>query len=203
MKRAFWITIALSHVLVFFTGAVLYATYEREVTAVSTWARVSGPLDVLSAADGDTIHIADRLGKRWTVRLRGPNTPETKSVRGRGGAECYGPEAAAETKRLIEEYPIARIRFESGKRMTDDYRRLVAYVHLYGGSISQILHWGGIDLNLHLIRQGFAEHWAYEGRYSRYDEFEAAEKAAREENLGGWKTCGAAFKKHHGRRKAA
>ena len=79
---------------------------------------------VTRVVDGDTL-ITESAGR---VRLIGMNTPETVSPAQRQGAppQCFGPEASAETKRLLPEG--TQVRLETDQEPTDKYGRRLAYV---------------------------------------------------------------------------
>ena len=80
---------------------------------------------IVRVVDGDTI-VAEQAGK---VRLTGVDTPETVAPAQRRGEppQCYGPEASAETKRLLPEG--ARVRFETDASEKDSFGRVLAYVY--------------------------------------------------------------------------
>jgi endonuclease YncB( thermonuclease family) len=52
---------------------------------------------VIAVVDGDTIEVRDSEGHTDTVRLLGVDTPETRHPD--RPVECFGPEAAAYTRR--------------------------------------------------------------------------------------------------------
>jgi endonuclease YncB( thermonuclease family) len=178
-------------------GIWTFVKYGNDAQAL--WYRVNtlGPLAIDHVADGDTISIIPRFGKKLSVRLLGINTKEIEHKGRNIKEECWGPEAALYVSQLAEN-KIAYLDFDSLKPITEDHDRLIGYVYLYSGYWSYWFGWFGwnaIDLNLHLIETGYAEEWLYDGTYTRADEFLAAEKAAKAKNIGGWKAC-ADFKKH-------
>ena len=77
------------------------------------------PARVGRVTDGDTLTLVG-LG---SVRLIGVDTPEVF-----GGAECYGREASAYTKRVLR--PGRPVRYRPGVEPRDRYARLLAYVWL-------------------------------------------------------------------------
>ena len=120
--------------------------------------------------DGDTI-IVQGVGR---VRLIGVDTPET--VDPRRPVECFGKEASAFTKRLLEGQ---RARLEFDRDRTDRYGRTLAYVYLPNGTFA----------NAEIVRQGYGH--AYTRFPFRYlDEFRQYEREARQGERGLWgATC--------------
>ena len=116
--------------------------------------------------DGDTI-IVQGVGR---VRLIGVDTPET--VDPRRPVECFGKEASAFTKRLLEGH---RARLEYDRDRTDRYGRTLAYVYLPNGTFA----------NAEIVRQGYGH--AYTRFPFRYlDEFRQYEREARQGERGLW-----------------
>jgi micrococcal nuclease len=131
--------------------------------------------------DGDTL-VARAGGARFRVRLLGIDTPE--SVAPDRPVECFGPEAARETERLLP--PGTRVRLETDPTQdrVDDFGRLLAYV---------IPRAGGPPVNQRLVREGYAEVYVYRGReFRRLPAFAAAERTARAEGRGLWGRCAGA-----------
>jgi micrococcal nuclease len=127
---------------------------------------------VLRIVDGDTV-VLDCDGRPVTVRLIGVDTPET--VHPRKPVERFGREASAFLKALIGGKPV-RIAYEPGPSHTDKYGRTLAYLYLEPGSRC---------VNREIIARGYGH------AYTRYpfalmDDFRAAERDARENNLGLW-----------------
>ena len=116
--------------------------------------------------DGDTI-IVQGVGR---VRLIGVDTPET--VHPRRPVECFGKEASAFTKRLLEG---KRARLEYDRERTDRYGRTLAYVYLPNGTFA----------NAEIVQQGYGH--AYTRFPFRYlDEFRQHEREARRRERGLW-----------------
>ena len=116
--------------------------------------------------DGDTI-IVRGVGR---VRLIGVDTPET--VHPRRPVECFGKEASAFTKRLLEG---RRARLEYDQERTDRYGRTLAYVYLPNGTFA----------NAEIVRQGYGH--AYTRFPFRYlEEFRRHEREARQGERGLW-----------------
>jgi len=136
---------------------------------------------VVKVVDGDTIKVL-RNGATTTVRLIGADTPEV--VDPRKPVQCFGPEASAETKRLIAA-SADEVRLESDPTQSeyDQYGRLLAYVYLQDGTL----------LERQLIATGFAREYTFKNRpYEFQSQFRAAQANARTANLGLWSpsTCG-------------
>lgn len=96
-----------------------------------------GTARVVAVVDGDTVDVA-WAGRRERVRLLGVDTPETVDPHRPVG--CYGPEAAAYTRRRLEGQPV-RLSFDRQRR--DRYGRLLAYVDLGGHRFNDELLTGG------------------------------------------------------------
>jgi len=137
---------------------------------------LEGPYKVARVVDGDTIRVIIN-GKEETVRLIGIDTPET--VDPRKPVECFGREASAAAKRMLEGKSIY-LEEDPTQSERDRYGRLLAYV------------WVDHTLfNLWMIRQGYAHEYTYDEPYKYRDEFRAAERYARTHDVGLWspRTC--------------
>jgi micrococcal nuclease len=134
-----------------------------------------GPYDVVRVVDGDTVRVM-RGGEEIVVRLIGINTPET--VAPDRPVECFGPEATARAKELLEGQQVW-LEYDPVSGMTDKYDRTLAYV------------WLSPDLMLNelLVREGFAEEYPYSKGAKFEDEMAAAERAAQAEGAGLWSAC--------------
>ena len=143
----------------------------RTVPLLAAVALTLGPVPgaaqlVERVVDGDTI-IVQGVGR---VRLIGVDTPET--VDPRRPVECFGKEASAFTKRLLEGH---RARLEYDRDRTDRYGRTLAYVYLPNGTFA----------NAEIVRQGYGH--AYTRFPFRYlDEFRQYEREARQGERGLW-----------------
>jgi len=127
---------------------------------------------VLRVVDGDTVVVACD-SRPITVRLIGVDTPET--VHPRKPVERFGREASAFLKALIHGKSV-RIEYEPGPSRLDKYGRTLAYLYLEPG---------GLCVNREIIARGYGH------AYTRYpfaflDDFRAAERNARERQLGLW-----------------
>jgi len=124
---------------------------------------------VMKVKDGDTVVIAPEGGGAfYTCRLYGIDAPET--AHGRKPAQPYGEEAKTYLKRLVLGQTVEVIK--TGDRT---YNREVC-----------ILRKDGLNVNLEMVRQGYA--WAYRQYLRRpyASEYIDAEKEARAKRLGLW-----------------
>jgi len=124
---------------------------------------------VTRVVDGDTIEIEG--GEK--VRYIGIDTPET--VDPRKTVQCFGVEASAKNKELIEG---KEVRLEKDITDRDKYNRLLRYV------------WADDTLiNLELVKQGFAYSYSYPPDIKYQDQFVKAQGEAREAKRGLWNAC--------------
>jgi micrococcal nuclease len=117
---------------------------------------------VLSVTDGDGIAVRVE-SRRIRVRLEGIDAPEL--------AQPFGQDARAHLTRLVE-----------GRRVT---------LHLtgadQGGRMLARVELGGVDVNVRMVRDGFAWHFT---RYSDDGALAAAEREARAARRGLWSADG-------------
>lgn len=128
--------------------------------------------------DGDTVRIISR-GFQTTIRLIGIDTPETK----RPGypVQCGGPQASAETKRLLPVGSSVRVVSDPSQDARDKYNRFLGYVYPAGGSGAR----GSV--NYRLVAGGFAKAYIYGGVPFQYaTSFLAAEATAKRVKRGIW-----------------
>lgn len=124
---------------------------------------------VTRVIDGDTIEIEG--GER--VRLIGVDTPET--VHPKKSVQCFGKEASAHTKELLEG---KRVRLEADVEDKDRYGRLLRYI------------WIGDELiNATMLRDGFGSLLTIPPNVRYVERFRAAQKDAREAKRGLWSAC--------------
>ena len=129
---------------------------------------------VVRVVDGDTMIVSLR-GREERVRFTGIDTPET--VKPDAPVECYGPQASAETKRLLEG---RSVRLELDVEQRDRYGRLLAYIFRSPDNLF---------VNRELIAAGFAERFRNTVNRRYVGAFEQAESAARQAGRGLWGTC--------------
>jgi endonuclease YncB( thermonuclease family) len=126
--------------------------------------------------DGDTIAV-NMNGKVETVRFVGIDTPETHKPN--TPVQCFGPDAAAETKKLISEAG-SKVRLQSDPYSTnrDRYDRLLRYIYLPDGTL----------LNEKLIQNGDAFYYPY-FPFTKSAAFQKDEQAAMTAKKGLWAVC--------------
>ncbi len=124
--------------------------------------------------DGDTI-IVEAPGGRERVRYIGIDTPE--SVAPDRPVECFGPEASAANRRLVEG---REVKVVPGPESRDRYGRLLAYVYTDGGKRF---------VNGALVRSGAADTLTIEPNTDRAGELAALRRQARSERAGMWGSC--------------
>jgi len=134
--------------------------------------RNSDLYDVVKIVDGDTIDV-QMENKIERLRLIGINTPET--VDPRKPVECFGQEASAKAKELLNGRKVYLEKDEMQDER-DKYGRLLRYV------------WreDGLFYNLEIIKQGYAYEYTYQAPYVYQQKFKEAEQYSRKNKLGLW-----------------
>lgn len=122
--------------------------------------------NVVSVVDGDTIKVEG--GE--IVRYIGMDTPET--VDPRMPIECFGKEASAKNKELVQG---KLIELEKDVSERDRFGRLLRYIWI-----------GDVLINEVLVREGYAQVSTYPPDVKYVDRFLTAERLAREEKKGLW-----------------
>lgn len=136
---------------------------------------------VIRVVDGDTVDVRlDGRGER--VRLIGINTPE--SVDPRRPVQCFGKEAAAKARELLENQNVW-LEADAGREDRDDFGRLLRYVWLPDGRM----------FNLEMLLQGYANAFTVGAPHAYDDLFRRAARAARDGKTGLWSpaTCDGDF----------
>lgn len=135
-----------------------------------------GLYNVVHYDDGDTI-IIDMNGTNETLRFIGVDTPETHDPR--KPIQCYGPEAAAYTKKLISDAG-NKVRLSSDPESTnrDRYDRLLRYIYLPDGRLVQD----------ELVKNGYAFYYPY-FPYTKSAQIKADQDAAIAAKRGLWAHC--------------
>jgi micrococcal nuclease len=124
---------------------------------------------VVKVKDGDTVVVApEGGGSYYTCRLYGIDAPETAKFGKKG--QRYGEEATSYLKKLVLGQTV-----EVTKMGEKTYGRDVC-----------ILRKGGLNVNVEMVRAGYA--WAYRQYLKRpyASEYSDAEREARERRLGLW-----------------
>ncbi len=128
---------------------------------------------VTRVIDGDTIEV-EREGEIYKVRMIGIDTPET--VHPNKPVEYFGIEASKKLKELIENKDVI-LKADETQDDIDRYGRLLRYVYL-----------DEVDINLEMIKQGYAFEYTYRVPYEKQEVYEEAEEVARVNELGLWKS---------------
>jgi micrococcal nuclease len=143
---------------------------------------------VVDVIDGDTIEVGVRaispgpgagatdVGKTYTVRLIGIDTPE--SVQPNAPVECFGREASAAADALLSD---REVRMVKDVEETDRFGRLLRYVYI-----------GDEMANARLVVNGYAFAFTYPPSVRHSDLFVSLQRDAREHERGLWATdtCG-------------
>ncbi len=125
---------------------------------------------VMRVVDGDTIQVKLSTGKLEKVRIIGIDTPET--VDPRKAVQCYGKEASAKMKALLNRKKVTLEKNPAEDR--DKYGRLLRYVSFKEK-----------DIGAQMIEDGFA--FSYKSYpHPRLDQYNELEKVASESKIGLW-----------------
>lgn len=130
---------------------------------------------VSHVVDGDTFD-ASVDGHDIRIRVLGINTPET--VDPRKPVECYGPEASAAAKELLDGRKVM-LKYNPNREKRDKYGRYLLYAYRDDG----------LFVNEYMIQEGFAREYTFGTAYSMQKEFRKAENAAKREEKGLWVKC--------------
>lgn len=145
--------------------------------AISPRGDLQGPFQVSRVVDGDTIHVETSQGD-LKVRLIGIDTPETVDPNRPDG--CFGTEASAEAKRLLDGTSVY-LELDPSQGETDRFGRTLAFVWMTPLEM----------FNLYMLQGGFATEYTYDKPYAYQREFLAAQEQAQEARAGLWSpaTC--------------
>jgi len=161
-----------------------------ETQAPATWHEEPGgheSAEVTRVIDGDTIEVTVTatvpgasageavVGRSYDVRLIGIDTPE--SVDPRKEVQCFGREAAAAARALLEGH---EVRMAVDVEEADAFGRLLRYVYL-----------GDEMANARLVTNGYAYAYTYPPNVRHADLFVALQREARDDDRGLWapETC--------------
>jgi endonuclease YncB( thermonuclease family) len=123
---------------------------------------------VVKVVDGDTVHI-ERDGELLKIRMIGIDAPEVRE------RECFANESTNKLKEMIGENNVY-IELDETQGEFDRYNRTLAYIFLSDQT----------NLNLEMIRQGYAHEYTYNKPYKYQSEFKQAQREARENERGLW-----------------
>jgi endonuclease YncB( thermonuclease family) len=129
---------------------------------------------VTEVVDGDTIRVKLSTGIE-RVRIIGIDTPET--VDPNRPPACYGAEATAFAKRVLGGKSVI-LEADPTQDVRDRYDRLLAHVYVSGDLYAA-----------EAIAGGYGIHYFYERPSIHAAELSAAEKTARDAELGIWSAC--------------
>lgn len=138
--------------------------------------RIFEQAEVAKAIDGDTIELT--TGER--VRYIGIDTPETKHPQ--KGVQCFGREAAARNKELVEG---KKILMEKDVSDTDRYDRFLRYIYLPNPEATD----EALFVNEYLVEQGYAQALTYPPDVKYNQIMLDAQRMAQEEKRGLWSKC--------------
>lgn len=129
---------------------------------------------VTRVIDGDTIDVMVG-GTVQRVRLIGIDAPETVAPGQPVG--CWGPEASAKAKELMEGQPV-ELEQDPTQGDKDTYGRLLRHVWLDGTNVAQAL-----------IEGGEGKEYTFSAAYRYQQAFRKAEERARSARAGLWGGC--------------
>ncbi|GIV84639.1 MAG: hypothetical protein KatS3mg052_1646 [Candidatus Roseilinea sp.] len=168
---AIGVALLLSVALQFATqGRVSLDALLKQIAAVLLMDSGEAGAVVKRAVDGDTI-VVEINGQEYRVRYIGVDAPESTSRQ-----ECYGKQAAHHNQSLVEGKVV---RLERDVNDTDRYGRLLRYVYLPSGEM----------VNEVLIRDGYALARSFPPDVKYQDRLKAAEREARRQRRGLWRSC--------------
>ena len=153
--------------IIFFTNAFVII-----FTLNINYLRADFTAKVQRVVDGDTVHVIDKAGKKFKVRLTGIDAPEKN--------QPYGLAATYKlTEILINKLVLLKSKPNNGKPYTiDRYKRVLAKIIL-----------DGRDINLSQVLRGYAWHFKrYQKQQSPSDRelYSEAEIDAKKNKLGLW-----------------
>ena len=153
--------------IIFFTNAFVII-YILNIYSV----RADFTAKVLRVVDGDTVHVVNKAGKKFKVRLTGIDAPEQN--------QPYGLVSTYHLRGLLlNKFVLLESKPKKGKPYSvDRYKRVLAKIVL-----------DGRDINLSQVLSGYAWHFKrYQNQQSRSDReaYSKAELYAEENELGLW-----------------
>ena len=115
--------------------------------------------NVIRVSDGDTIWVRDKLGQRHKIRLDRIDAPESN--------QPFGKESTLHLQSLI-----------GGRDVLIEYKTTDRY-----GRILGIIYLGDMDVNLQMVRDGYAWHYKH---FDTTPSYAAAEREAQAAKRGLW-----------------
>lgn len=114
---------------------------------------------VIRVSDGDTAWVCDRIGQRFKIRLNRIDAPESN--------QPFGKESTLHLQSLI-----------GGREIFVEYKTTDRY-----GRVLGIIYLGDIDINLQMVRDGYAWHYKH---FDATPSYVSAENEARTGKHGLW-----------------
>ena len=153
--------------IIFFTNAFVII-FILNISAI----RADFTVKVQRVVDGDTVHVVNKAGKKFKVRLTGIDAPEKN--------QPYGLASTYKlTEMLINKWVLLKSKPDNGNQYSiDRYNRVLAKVIL-----------DGRDINLAQVSSGYAWHFKrYQKQQSSIDRelYSQAELYAKKNKLGLW-----------------
>lgn len=152
-------------------------TENNKSNSISTSSNIGEEVDVLTVNDGDTMKVKYN-GKERSVRFLLIDAPEMyhKTL----GEQPYGKEAQQLNREILNNAEKVTIEFDQTGDKEDKYGRLLAYVYADGKSVQEQLIESGY------VRVGYV----YNKQAAYLDDYEAAQKKAKDTNRGIWQYPG-------------
>lgn len=166
--------LVISIVLLILGLSLMFSEDKPRVTTPVALGETGERAVVAKVIDGDTVELEN--GQK--VRLVGIDTPETVDLHRPVG--CFGKEASKEVKRLLAGKEIIMQKDISD---TDKYERLLRYIYL------PLENGQTLFVNDYLVREGFARVYTYPPDVKFNEQFVKADREARENQRGLWKSC--------------
>jgi micrococcal nuclease len=131
---------------------------------------------VTQVTDGDTLKVETAEGTKLTVRLYGIDAPEVERINRRTGLISKQGQSYGKSSYEVLEAKVLRRKVKVDILDIDRYKRMVGIIYL-----------DGRDINLEMVRGGWA--WAYREYLDRpyASVYIEAEKEARDKGSGLWK----------------
>lgn len=153
-----------------------FAAWESgEVDVTNEGTKLTTAARVIEVIDGDTV-IVQIDGQEVTLRFIGIDTPETEHSP--AGAECYGTEATARARQLLQDRVIL-IRADDTQDAKDVHGRLLVYAELPDER----------DFGEVMIAEGLAREYTYARDYAQQNVYQNAQTDAQKNARGLWAAC--------------
>ena len=172
MKINRFIISLLSFILLVIIGVFFIEDEEIQKEDIAGIQQETLLYEVTRVIDGDTIEV-EKDDEIYKVRMIGIDTPET--VHPKKPVEYFGIEASNKLKEMIENKKVD-LQTDQTQDDVDRYGRLLRYVYL-----------DGVDINLEMIKQGYAFEYTYRIPYEKQEIYKQAEEFAKNNELGLWK----------------